>query len=315
MSEIEAVVVDPSAKGRLVIQGVPAPQPLPNEALVRTAATSLNLGEVRRSLTMASAGFRPGWDVAGMVEEAAVDGSSPAVGSRVVGMLPSGAWAQQVAVPSHALAELPEEVSFAEASTLPIAGLTALYALEIYGPLLGRNVLITGASGGVGHLGIQLAKRGGALVVASVRRAEREALARQAGADEVVTGEDLGPATKYGRYDCILESVGGPVLGAALGMLRPDGMCINYGNSAGGTSSFDVSPFFRTGGARLYGFIVFHELKRWPAREGLGRLVEMVRKGVLVPPIEREGRWRELPALAKELWDRKIGGKAVVHMT
>lgn len=77
MEQIRAVVVDPSVTGRLVIRPVPAPSPLPSEALVRVAAVSLNLGEVRRSMSADVAGRRPGWDLAGTVGKAAADGSGP----------------------------------------------------------------------------------------------------------------------------------------------------------------------------------------------------------------------------------------------
>ena len=87
-----AVVIDPDAPGRLVIRAVPEPVPHPGEAIVRVRALSLNRGEVRRS-TMAAAGWRPGWDLAGVVERAAADGLGPEVGARVVGFLPEGAWA------------------------------------------------------------------------------------------------------------------------------------------------------------------------------------------------------------------------------
>jgi NADPH:quinone reductase-like Zn-dependent oxidoreductase len=76
MEQIRAVVVDPSVTGRLVIRPVTAPSPLSSETLVRVAAVSLNLGEVRRSM-IAEAGWRPGWDLAGTVEKAAADGSGP----------------------------------------------------------------------------------------------------------------------------------------------------------------------------------------------------------------------------------------------
>src|SRR5262245_6151613 len=126
MDHIRAVVVDPNTQGRLAIRQVAASSPLPSETLVRVFAISLNLGEVRRSLT-ADAGWRPGWDFTGVVERAAANGSGPPVGARVVGLLPGGAWAEQVAVPTHSVALLPDSVSFAQAATLPVAGLTALY--------------------------------------------------------------------------------------------------------------------------------------------------------------------------------------------
>src|SRR5213592_3288639 len=124
-----AVVVDPEAPGRLAIRPVPDPAPDRGEALVRVHAISLNRGEVRRS-TMAPAGWRPGWDLAGVVETAAPDGSGQRVGARVVGLMLEGAWAERVAVPTHSLAELPDKVTFSQAATFPVAGLTALHALS-----------------------------------------------------------------------------------------------------------------------------------------------------------------------------------------
>jgi len=158
-----AVVVDPDAPGRLVLKPVPEPVPDRGEAIVRVRAISLNRGEVRRS-TMAAAGWRPGWDLAGVIERAAADGTGPKVGERVVGFLPEGAWAQRVAVPKNALAELPEKVTFSQAATFPVAGLTALLALGKSGPLLGKRVLITGATGGVGDFAVQLARLAGVAV-------------------------------------------------------------------------------------------------------------------------------------------------------
>src|SRR3990170_2504684 len=119
---MRAVVVDAGHPERLTLQEVALPSPALGEALVRVAAFSLNLGEVRGSMSVAT-GARPGWDLAGTVESAAADGSGPAVGTRVVGLMTnSGAWAEVVAVPTHALAPLPDNVSFAQAATLPVAG-------------------------------------------------------------------------------------------------------------------------------------------------------------------------------------------------
>src|SRR5215203_7090720 len=199
MSGIRAVVVDPDAP----------------KALVRMAAVSLNRGEVRRAESR-EPGFRPGWDLAGTVERAAADGSGPPEGSRVVGFLHSGAWAELVAVPTDSVAALPEGVSFEEASTLPVAGLTALYALEAGGNLLGRSVLVTGASGGAGQFGLQLARAAGARVVGLVRREDHAGMVEQAGAHEVVVDESGRAAGEQGPYHLILESVGGEVLGNVL---------------------------------------------------------------------------------------------------
>src|SRR5262245_51797531 len=207
-----AVVVDPDAPGRLVIRAVSEPVPDHGEAIVRVRALSLNRGEVRRS-TMAAAGWRPGWDLAGIVERGAASGAGPGVGARVVGLVAEGAWAQRVAVPVHSLAELPEKVTFSQAATLPVAGLTALYALTKRGALLGRRVLVTGATGGVGDFAVQLARLAGAHVTASARRADQAPALRALGAHEVTVGDEIPPTPKY---DLVIESVGGRTLSTAL---------------------------------------------------------------------------------------------------
>src|SRR5207302_1253137 len=124
---IRAVVVDPSVVGRLTIKEVEAPRAGSAEAIIQVEAISLNRGETRRAMD-AEAGWRPGWDLAGTVIEQAADGSGPKVGSRVVGLVDTGAWAEQVAVSTKRLAEIPASVTFAQAATLPVAGLTALRA-------------------------------------------------------------------------------------------------------------------------------------------------------------------------------------------
>ena len=123
--QIRAVVVDPAANGKLAIKPVELRDPDRDEVTVRVTAISLNRGETRRALTQAEPGWRPGWDFAGVVDAAAADGSGPKAGTRVVGILPSGAWAERVNCRTHAVAELPEGVSDAQAATLPVAGLTA----------------------------------------------------------------------------------------------------------------------------------------------------------------------------------------------
>ena len=86
--------------------------------------------------------------------------------------MPAGAWAELAAVGTDWLAELPDAVSFEQAAALPVAGMTALRALEVGGFVLGKRVLVTGASGGVGRFAIQLAKLAGAHVTAIARRTE-----------------------------------------------------------------------------------------------------------------------------------------------
>ena len=313
MKPIRAVVVDPDAPERLALREVEPPVPAPDEAIVRLAALSLNRGEVRR-IQSAAAGWRPGWDVAGTVERAAADGSGPREGERVVGLLTGGAWAELVAVPTDNLAALPAEVSFAQAATLPVAGLTALYVLERGGALLDRRVLITGASGGVGHFAVQLARAAGARVTALVHQERHAAAAGEAGAGRVVVSADGAAAAEHGPYDLIAESVGGAVLGNALAMLAPGGTCVTFGPTAGNAVTFDVSRFYPVGGTSLQGFIVFHEIRSKPARTGLARLLRLVAAGQLRTPIAAEAPWTEIGAYARQLAERRFSGKAVLHV-
>jgi NADPH2:quinone reductase len=310
MADTRAVVVDPDAPGRLVLRPVPEPTPDRGEAIVTVHAISLNRGEVRRS-TMAPAGWRPGWDLAGTVERAAADGSGPKAGVRVVGFLPEGAWAERVAVPTHALAELPGKVTFSQAATFPVAGLTALHALGKNGPILGKRVLVTGATGGVGDFAVQLARLGGAHVTAAVRRADQAAAVRQLGAHEVAVGDEI-PATP--KYDLILESVGGTTLGTALTALERGGVCVTLGVSASSEVTFDARAFFVAGRTQLYGFYLFTELGNEPAAIGLRRLADLVAAGQLAPHISVERPWTEIAQVAADLIARKYPGKAVLTL-
>jgi len=313
MARIRAVVVDPEVPGRLALREVDEPVAVPSEVVVRVAAISLNRGEVRRA-DAADPGWRPGWDFAGTVVRAAADGTGPKEGARVVGMLNPGAWAELVAAPANVLAELPPSVSFTQAATLPVAGLTALRALEKGGLLVGRTVLVTGASGGVGHFACQIARHAGARVVGAVRQPEHAASVWDAGAHEVVAGEDLEAAGAFGPYHLILESVGGRSLTASLAMLAPEGVCVLFGTTAGREVTFDASRFYLTGGASLYGFILFHETARKPPSEDLGRLAAMVADGRLRPQIAVEAPWTQIGAVAQQLRDRRYTGKAVLRV-
>lgn len=313
---VRAVVVDGKAPGRLAIRPFPLAPSRPGDVTVRVSAISLNRGEVRRAVTLAEDGWRPGWDFAGIVEEAAREGDGPKLGARVVGLLPEGAWAERVRAPSHALAVLPDSVSDTEAATLPVAGLTALYALRQGGLLLGLPVLVDGASGGVGHLAVQLAKASGAIVHAHIRREELRPTVEGFCTGGAIVGPTIEAARASGPYHLILDSIGGATLAAALTMLRPGGTCVTFGVSEAPSSTFASGTFFRQGGARLYGLFLFDELKRVePASAGLALLARLVAESTLTPLVEVEAPWTEIGSIAQRLLKRSFSGKAVLHLS
>ena len=313
--QVKAIVVDPNAPGRLSVQPATLAPAAPTDVTVRVTAISLNRGETKRAVTQSEAGARPGWDFAGVVEEAAKQGGGPPAGARVVGYLLSGAWAERIRVPVQNLAVLPDGVSDAQAATLPVAGLTALHALRQGGLLLGQKVLVDGTTGGVGHIAVQLAAASGAIVCGHVRRAELRKTVEQWCNGGIGVGASIETARAMGPFHLILNSVGGQTLASVLTMLRSAGTCVTFGISEAPTSTFESGAFFRLGGARLYGLYIFEELARVESGSiGLTLLADLVQRKVLTPKIEVEAPWTEIGRIATDLLERKFSGKAVLYV-
>jgi NADPH:quinone reductase len=297
---------DPAAEGGLDRRELPDPEPGDHEALIEVRAYAINRGEL--SLVEGRPdGWAPGQDLAGVVRRAASDGSGPAEGARVVGPADGGAWSELAVVPTHRLAVLPDEVSFEDAAALPVAGLTALRALRTGGPLLGRRVLVTGATGGVGSMAVQLAVAAGARVTALVSRPERADAARALGAHEVVTEID----DQVGPFDLVLEGVGGKVLADAIHRLAEHGTVTAYG-VAGSREPTPLAFYDFAAGrlGRLIGFFIYATGEE-TFGEDLAVLAALVADGRL--RVEHTVRdWAETREALQALRDGGVSGKLVL---
>lgn len=291
----------------IYIAEVSEPDPMPSELVVDVAAVSINRGELRL-LAARPEGWRPGQDVAGIVREAAADGSGPSPGTRVVAWVDQSGWAEHVCASADRVAVLAEGVSFGAAATLPIAGMTALRALRVGGELLGRRVLVTGAAGGVGRFAVELAARGGASVTAVARDAARAEGLDLLGADRIVF--DIGEAE--GPFDVILESVGGASLAGALRLVAPQGAVVVFGNSSGEAAEISFGDFVGRPAARLEGFFVYSSAQPPSFGADLQRLADMVARGKLNPHVGLEVSWTEATTAFAAVAERHVNGKAVL---
>jgi NADPH2:quinone reductase len=306
---VRALVAVPGVPGGIELRDVADPEPVPDQALVEVRAVSLNRGECVTLRQQTKDGWRPGWDLAGVVLRQSADGTGPATGTRVVGWVNGGSWAERTAVRTDHMAELPEGLGFDVAGTLPVAGLTALGTLARRGALLGARVAITGAAGGVGRFAVQLAHRGGAHVTGIVGRPERAQGLAELGADHVVMELE-----RQGEpFDLILESVGGASLAAAIDRLAPEGLVVSIGNSSNETTSFDPRILYRKGAPRIEGFFVTWELlHRRIGSEELSYLASLAATGGLESRIDLRVGWHDAVAAVDALLERRVAGKAVL---
>lgn len=298
---------DPAARHGLRLATAPDPVPGTGQVVVRIAATSLNFGEVRYLSKNYSPGGVAGWDASGVVVEAAADGSGPPVGTRVVTFGWNGGWAELRAVDTGELAVLPDDVEHGAAAALPVAGVTAVRALRRLGPVIGRRILITGASGGVGRFAVQLAARAGAHVVAAAGRPERGAGLTELGAAEVVSGGLTGIGEPVVG---VIDNVGGQLLSDAYALLAPGGLALSVGKASMEPTSIDFEQArLANPGARIEAFSVGPGFG-----PDLAYLVSLVARGELDPQVGWRGGWDRAADAAESLLSRTVFGKAVLDV-
>ncbi|MEV5945469.1 zinc-binding dehydrogenase [Streptomyces sp. NPDC051993] len=297
----------------VILGEAPEPAPAADELVLAVEAYSVNRGETFQldgQLDRTWPGWRPGKDVAGTVVRPAAHGSGPAAGTRVVAHPPAFGWAERVAVPSASVAELPDGVDALTAAALPLAGITALRLLRAAGPVAGRRVLLTGASGGVGHYVTELAASSGAAVTAVVATPERGARLRELGAAELATSL----ADTEGPYDLVLESVGGDSLPAALARLAPGGLLVWFGQASRTPVTLDFFDFFKgPNQARITHFDYTTSDRTYGA--DLATLVRLVATGRLHPEIGSVRDWSRTAEVIADLRARKVRGNAVLTVS
>lgn len=276
MSTMRRLFMSSGSLGGVAFGEAPRPNARPEDALIRVKAISINRGELGMAQNSESDGRTIGWDFAGVIEEPASDGSSHGRGTRVVGWRPQmDAWAEYVISPSSYFTPIPDSVSDTVAATLPVAGLTALAAIDKGTRLIGNRVLVTGVTGGVGGFALQLAKLAGARTVAQVRKPDQVDAAQALGADDVVVSSDGSGMGHVGEFRLIVDGVGGPMLGSLLPLVAKGGMLVSYGVTGGAESTLRIYPdLFGAGGQRsIYGLTLYAEAELESPSVGLSRLL------------------------------------------
>lgn len=270
--------------GPEVLHGAEVPRPVPGigEILVRVHAAGVNPVDEMYRRTGAFGGRPPfvlGWDVSGVVAAVGPGVTIFGPGDAVFGLLPfpkgAGAYAEFVVAPARALIAKPSALDHVEAAALPLAGLTAWQALvETAQVTEGTRVLITGATGGVGHLAIQIAAARGAHVIALASTANVEA-ARDFGAADVVDYRTTDVTEVITDVDVVIDVLGGDFTTRAVRMIKRGGVLVSMLPQSVGPAAEEAAAR----GVRLAGLLVEAD------RLGLNSLVDLVERGWLRPTI------------------------------
>lgn len=283
----------------LAVEQIEKPSPADGELLVRVSACSVNSGDWdvlhgTPYLFRTSTGLRRpknpvlGLAIAGWVEAISANATGFRIGDEVYAGIGKGGFAEFARLPADAAAPKPPSLTFEQAAAVPVAGTTALQALrDVARVEAGQQVLINGASGGVGSFALQIAKAFGAEVtgVCSTRNVD---LVRSLGADHIVdyTRDDFTAGGR--RYDLIFDNVGNRSLADCRRALKPQGMLIPNSNKGGGRwignflaraiRALVVSPFVSQ---RLRPFAATEK------GEDLVALAELIEAGQVNPVVDR----------------------------
>ncbi len=231
----------------------PDPVPNPGEVLVDVAAGGVNFIDVyhRMGRYPLSLPFIPGNEGAGTVSAVGEDVRGVSVGDTVAWANVMGSYASKAVVPASHLLAVPEGMTAELAAAVTLQGLTAHYLTHsTYQVKPGDDVLVHAAAGGVGLLLTQIAKLRGARVIGTVSTEEKETLARQAGADEVLRYEGFADAVRDltgSGVHVVYDGVGAATFRSSLAALRPRGMMALYGQASGPVPPIDPQDLAKGG--------------------------------------------------------------------
>jgi NADPH:quinone reductase-like Zn-dependent oxidoreductase len=299
------------------------PSPSQNEVLIKIRAASVNpldwhfMRGMPYLLRMAAGLRRPkdkrlGVDVAGQVEAVGNDVTQFKPGDEVFGSC-RGAFAEYACAPESALAAKPNNVTFEQAASVPIAAFTALQALRDKGHIQpGQKVLINGAAGGVGTFAVQLTKSFGAEVTA-VCSTRNLSMVRSLGADRAIdyTREDFTKSEQ--RYDLFLDCIANHSLLACTRVLNPKGIYVPVGGSAG---RWMIGPLVRSIVALVWSWFISQTLVIFflakSRKEDLVILHDLMEAGRVTPVIDKRYSLTEVPEAIRHLEAGHARGKVVI---
>jgi NADPH2:quinone reductase len=306
----------------LQVETVDDPIPGPGEVLVRVEATGVNFIEIyqRKGMYKTPLPWIPGEEGAGTVATLGPGVTDFRVGDRVVSYNLKGSYAELAVVEADRLIAVPDDVSSRDAAAVILQGMTAHYLVtSVYALQPGDTCLVHAAAGGVGLLLCQMAKRRNAIVIGTVSSEEKAALAREAGADEVIiyTKEDfvaeVARITGGKLVQVVYDSVGATTFDKSLQCIARRGMMASFGQSSGMVPPFDPLLLLRHGSLFLTRPTLGHYAATrdelvWRAGDVLG----WVRDGSLNVRIDRAVPLAEAGQAHRALEERRTMGKVLL---
>ena len=306
----------------LKLVDVPAPEPGKGEARIKLDAIGLNFIDVyhRTGLYAQKLPFTPGSEAAGVVDAVGPGTSDVRPGERVAYATGSGSYAEMAVLPAWKLVKLPDWISSQQGAATMLQGMTVHYLVKgAYWIRRGDRALIHAAAGGVGRLLVQAAKHLGAFVIGTVSTEEKAALAREAGADEVIlyTQHDFCDETKRitggEGVNVVYDSVGQSTFERSLDCLRPRGMMVLFGQSSGPVPPFNLGQLNTKGSL----FITRPTLGHYTAnREELllraGEVFDWIHSGVMNLRIDSTFPLAQAADAHRRLESRASAGKILL---